>query len=71
METEYGIIQEDINFGTLIGYLINGMVVPRSYEQIAKENVGKNVQYEVSYEGYRKYGMFTKEFYKGIGKIII
>lgn len=67
---EIGIVKEDFNYGTLIGYTINGMVVRNNSLKKAKKNVGKKVKFIVDYQGYRKYGMFTKDFYKGIKEII-
>jgi hypothetical protein len=59
-----GIVKEDYINGTFDGYTIDGIPVNKSSEAIAKENIGKEVEYEINYNGYRPHGMFNKEIYK-------
>ncbi len=59
-----GRVKEDIVHTILEGYSIDGITVHSDSEAKAKENVGKEVEYELTYDGYREFGMFTKEFYK-------
>ena len=59
-----GKIKEDIVHNVLEGYSINGIFVHKSCEEYAKENVGKNVEYELNYDGFRRFGAFNKKFYE-------
>jgi hypothetical protein len=59
-----GIIKEDIVHTILEGYSINGIIVHKDSEELAKNNVGKEVEYELNYDGYRKFGMFSEKFYE-------
>ena len=65
-----GIIKEDMELTILQGYIINDIPVHPDSEEFAKNNLGKKVEYELNYDGYRQFGMFTKDFYKK-AKIII
>ncbi len=64
VEVNKGIIREDIVYTILEGYSINGIHVHKDSEQFAAENVGKEVSYELNYDGYRKYGMWKESFYE-------
>lgn len=59
-----GEIKEDRIHNILEGYSINGIFVHKSCEEYAKENVGKIVEYELNYDGYRRFGAFNKKFYE-------
>jgi len=61
-----GIVKEDIVNTILEGYSINGICVHPNSENIAKKNVGKEVEYELNYDGYRKYGMWNEKFYEKV-----
>ena len=66
IETKFkGLIKEDKDLGENIeGYSINNIFVHDNSVAFAKENVGKEVEYELNYDGYRPYGAFKKDFYK-------
>jgi hypothetical protein len=59
-----GVVKEDIVHTVLEGYSINGVPVHSDSEELAKQLVGKTVSYELNYDGYRKFGMFTEKFYE-------
>lgn len=59
-----GKIKEDRIDNELYGYSINKIPIHKDSELIAKDNVGKEVKYELNYDGYRKFGMFSEKFYK-------
>lgn len=48
-----GIVKEDIVNTILEGYSINNIPVHPDSEDLAKENVGKEVEYELNHDGYR------------------
>ena len=60
----FGIVKEDSEHDIVEGYSIDGIPVHKESEPMAQANVGKEVQYELNYDGYRPFGAFTKEFYK-------
>jgi hypothetical protein len=61
---EKGIVKEDIVHTIKEGYSVNGIPVHKDSEELASKNVGKEMWYELNYDGYREFGMFTKDFYK-------
>ena len=65
-----GIVKEDIVNTILEGYSINGIAVHRDSEDCAKDNLGKEVEYELNYDGYRRFGIFSQKFYEK-AKIIL
>jgi len=61
-----GIVKKDIVNTILEGYSINNIPVHPDSEYLAKENVGKEVEYELNHDGYREFGMFNKKFYEKV-----
>jgi hypothetical protein len=59
-----GIIKEDVVNTTLEGYSINGVHVHKKSEKFAEANIGKEVEYELNYDGYRQHSAFTKRFFE-------
>lgn len=60
-----GIIKEDRDISEeVIGYSINDVVVHRDSEAFAEKNIGKEIEYNLNFDGYRQFGAFKKEFYK-------
>ena len=59
-----GVTKEDVVNTIIEGYSINGIIVHKGSEEIARNNVGKEVEYELNYDGYRKFGMFSERFYE-------
>lgn len=60
----FGVVKEDCEHDIVEGYSINGIPVHKESETIAENNIGKEVQYELNFDGYRSFGAFTREFYK-------
>lgn len=57
-----GIVKEDLVNTILEGYSVNGIIIQN--EEIAKNNVGEEVEYEIINDGYREFGAFSAKFYE-------